>query len=111
MAATLALAGDTMLGRGVAERLSADPAAPLIAPQVADQLATADAFVLNLECCISDRGEPFPDPGKPFFFRAPPVAASRLAELGGGRGHTSQQPRPRLRARDAAGHAHAPRRC
>jgi poly-gamma-glutamate capsule biosynthesis protein CapA/YwtB (metallophosphatase superfamily) len=82
MAATLALAGDTMLGRGVAERLSADPTAPLIAPQVADQLATADAFVLNLECCISDRGEPFPDPAKPFFFRAPPVAASRLAELG-----------------------------
>lgn len=82
MAATLALAGDTMLGRGVAERLSADPAAPLIAPEVADQLAAADAFVLNLECCISDRGEPFPDPDKPFFFRAPPVAASRLAELG-----------------------------
>jgi poly-gamma-glutamate synthesis protein (capsule biosynthesis protein) len=38
--------------------------------------------VLNLECCISDRGEPFADPGKPFFFRAPPVAAERLAELG-----------------------------
>jgi poly-gamma-glutamate synthesis protein (capsule biosynthesis protein) len=82
MTATLALAGDTMLGRGVAERLSADPDAPLIAPEVVDQIAAADAFVLNLECCISDRGEPFPDPDKPFFFRAPPVAASRLAELG-----------------------------
>jgi poly-gamma-glutamate synthesis protein (capsule biosynthesis protein) len=82
MSATLALAGDTMLGRGVAERLIADPAAPLFAPEIAEQIASADAFVLNLECCISDRGSPFPEPGKPFFFRAPPVAARRLAELG-----------------------------
>lgn len=80
--ATLALAGDTMLGRGVAEKLIADPAAPLLAPEVTAQIARADAFVLNLECCISDRGAPFPDPAKPFFFRAPPLAARRLAELG-----------------------------
>ena len=82
MASTLALAGDTMLGRAVGERIAADPAAPLIAPEVAAHVAAADAFVLNLECCISDRGVPFPDPRKPFFFRAPPVAAERLAELG-----------------------------
>src|SRR5438552_4128894 len=79
---TLALAGDTMLGRGVADRLAADPSAPLVAPEVAALIADADAFVLNLECCISSRGERFPDPRKPFFFRAPPVAAERLAELG-----------------------------
>ena len=82
MSATLALAGDTMLGRGVAERLLADPLAPLVAPEVAEHLDRADAFVLNLECCISERGQRFPDPVKPFFFRAPPVAAERLAELG-----------------------------
>src|SRR5438270_3186400 len=82
MAAMLALAGDTMLGRGVADVLAADPAAPLIAPEVAAHIARADAFVLNLECCISDRGNPFPEPGKPFFFRAPPGAAERLAEMG-----------------------------
>jgi poly-gamma-glutamate capsule biosynthesis protein CapA/YwtB (metallophosphatase superfamily) len=82
MTATLALAGDTMLGRGVAELLRADPRAPLVSPEVADHLRHADAFVLNLECCISHRGAPFPDPDKPFFFRAPPVAAERLAELG-----------------------------
>jgi poly-gamma-glutamate synthesis protein (capsule biosynthesis protein) len=82
MAATVALAGDTMLGRGVAQVLTADPAAPLVAEEVAAHIASADAFVLNLECCISDRGVPFPDPVKPFFFRAPPVAAERLAELG-----------------------------
>lgn len=80
--ATLALAGDTMLGRGVAQALSDDSCAPLVAPEVAAHIKAADAFVLNLECCISDRGARFPDPAKPFFFRAPPVAAERLAELG-----------------------------
>ena len=82
VAVTLALAGDTMLGRGVGERLAADPRAALVAPAVAEAAAQADLFVLNLECCISERGERFPEPGKPFFFRAPRVAAERLAELG-----------------------------
>jgi poly-gamma-glutamate capsule biosynthesis protein CapA/YwtB (metallophosphatase superfamily) len=82
MALRLALAGDTMLGRGVAERLRGDPRAPLVAPEVAEAVASADLFVLNLECCISERGERLPDPHKRFFFRAPPVAAERLAELG-----------------------------
>src|SRR5437016_7782498 len=81
-AITLALAGDTMLGRSVGDRLRANPSAALVDRPVAEAAAAADAFVLNLECCISQRGEPFPDPGKPFFFRAPPVAAERLAELG-----------------------------
>ena len=79
---TLALAGDTMLGRSVADALKADPCAPLVAPEVRERIASADAFVLNLECCISERGERFADPRKPLFFRAPPVAAERLAGLG-----------------------------
>src|SRR5881392_3218974 len=82
MTATVALAGDTMLGRGVANVLAADPRAPLVAQPVCERIAAADAFVLNLECCISRRGTRFPDRRKPFFFRAPPVAAERLAELG-----------------------------
>jgi poly-gamma-glutamate capsule biosynthesis protein CapA/YwtB (metallophosphatase superfamily) len=82
MTATVALAGDTMLGRRVAAALAADPRAPLVARAVCERIAGADAFVLNLECCISSRGTRFPDPRKPFFFRAPPVAAERLAELG-----------------------------
>src|SRR5213082_894862 len=81
-AITLALAGDTMLGRSVGDRLRANPSAALVDRPVAEAAAAADAFVLNLECCISDRGSPFADPRKPFFFRAPPVAAERLAELG-----------------------------
>src|SRR5438270_7849189 len=71
-----------MLGRGVADALRADPRAPLVSGDVAERLREADTFVINLECCISERGRPFSDPGKPFFFRAPPVAAERLAELG-----------------------------
>jgi poly-gamma-glutamate capsule biosynthesis protein CapA/YwtB (metallophosphatase superfamily) len=82
MTGTIALAGDTMLGRGVADALTRDHATPLVAPEVAARIASADAAILNLECCISDGGTPFPDPRKPFFFRAPPVAAERLAELG-----------------------------
>jgi poly-gamma-glutamate capsule biosynthesis protein CapA/YwtB (metallophosphatase superfamily) len=82
MALTLALAGDTMLGRGVAERLREDPRAPLLHPALVEVARSADLFVLNLECCVSERGDPIDVPGKPFFFRAPPVAAERLAEMG-----------------------------
>jgi poly-gamma-glutamate capsule biosynthesis protein CapA/YwtB (metallophosphatase superfamily) len=76
----LALAGDTMLGRGVAEAISKGQS--LVAEEVAAAAGEADLFVLNLECCISAGGEPWPDPHKPFFFRAPPEAASLLAGLG-----------------------------
>jgi poly-gamma-glutamate capsule biosynthesis protein CapA/YwtB (metallophosphatase superfamily) len=80
--ATIALAGDTMLGRGVAERLAGAPGEPLLAPEVAELTRAADLFVCNLECCISERGSPWPAPGKPFHFRAPPLAAERLAGIG-----------------------------
>jgi poly-gamma-glutamate synthesis protein (capsule biosynthesis protein) len=73
--------GDTMLGRLVADAI-AHAREPLFAPEVVAAAAEADVFVLNLECCISERGHPWPDPAKPFFFRAPPPAAERLAEIG-----------------------------
>jgi len=76
----LALAGDTMLGRGVAQRLAADPNHTLFTPELVDVIREADLFVLNLECCISARGEP--TPGRVFHFRAPPWAAEALAHLG-----------------------------
>jgi poly-gamma-glutamate capsule biosynthesis protein CapA/YwtB (metallophosphatase superfamily) len=78
----LALAGDTMLGRGVAKAISQDPGRALLAQEVVAAAAEADLFLLNLECCISDGGRRWPDPRKPFFFRAPPQAALLLAELG-----------------------------
>ncbi|WP_307832529.1 CapA family protein [Planomonospora sp. ID91781] len=80
--ATLALAGDTMLGRGVGELL-AGPADHL-SGEIRAHLAAADLVVLNLECCVSARGEPWDAPGKPFHFRAPPRAAGLLAGLGVG---------------------------
>jgi poly-gamma-glutamate capsule biosynthesis protein CapA/YwtB (metallophosphatase superfamily) len=78
----LGLAGDTMLGRGVAHALASRPPTALIAPQVIEAAHEADLFVLNLECCISERGTRWPDPAKPFFFRAPPVAVELLTLLG-----------------------------
>lgn len=82
MAVTIALAGDTMLGRGVAERLAHRHPRPLFTPAVHRTVADADLFLLNLECCVSDRGAPVNLPGKAFFFRAPPRAADVLADLG-----------------------------
>jgi poly-gamma-glutamate capsule biosynthesis protein CapA/YwtB (metallophosphatase superfamily) len=76
----LALAGDTMLGRGVAERLVDNPRHPLLAPELVEVIHEADLFVLNLECCVSARGEPLP--GRVFHFRASPWAAEALARLG-----------------------------
>ena len=78
----IALAGDTMLGRCVGERLATAPFPSLVDPGVRALTAGADACLLNLECCVSERGSPWPAPGKPFFFRAPPRAASLLAWLG-----------------------------
>jgi poly-gamma-glutamate capsule biosynthesis protein CapA/YwtB (metallophosphatase superfamily) len=78
----VALAGDTMLGRLVAGRLHTQGPASLFAPEVVDVAHEADLFVLNLECCISERGRPWPAPGKPLFFRAPPVAVETLRLLG-----------------------------
>src|SRR5919197_3648891 len=82
MSITVGLAGDTMLGRGVAEPLPPHPPSSLFAPEVVEAARSADLFVLNLECCISERGDPWPAPGKPFFFRAPPAAVDVLALLG-----------------------------
>jgi poly-gamma-glutamate synthesis protein (capsule biosynthesis protein) len=79
----IALAGDTMLGRGVGEAIARSRRAP-VASEVVTAAAEADVFIVNLECCISNRGRPWPDPRKPFFFRAPPIAAELLAGIGVG---------------------------
>jgi hypothetical protein len=71
-----------MLGRGVADRLAGDRPQALFHPEVAETARRADLFLLNLECCISERGSPWPDPVKPFFFRAPPAGVEALVHLG-----------------------------
>jgi poly-gamma-glutamate synthesis protein (capsule biosynthesis protein) len=78
----LALLGDVMLGRGVAEAISERGPGALFSDGLVSVLSEADAVLANLECCISARGEPWPDPDKPFFFRAPPVAVEALHRLG-----------------------------
>jgi poly-gamma-glutamate synthesis protein (capsule biosynthesis protein) len=78
----LALAGDTMLGRGVADRLAVAPPESLFGPRLTALLRSADAVVLNLECCVSERGRPWPAPGKRYFFRAPPSAVEALRAIG-----------------------------
>jgi poly-gamma-glutamate capsule biosynthesis protein CapA/YwtB (metallophosphatase superfamily) len=76
----LALAGDAMLGRGVGERLRTVSSDTLFAPELVEVVRSADLVVLNLECCISARGEPAP--GAVFHFRAPPWATEVLVQLG-----------------------------
>nr|WP_275403956.1 CapA family protein [Pseudonocardia acidicola] len=79
------MAGDTMLGRTVAERIVAHtPAAALFDDDVVALTREADLFLLNLECAVSDRGRRWPDPDKSFFFRAPPAATEVLRHLGVG---------------------------
>jgi poly-gamma-glutamate capsule biosynthesis protein CapA/YwtB (metallophosphatase superfamily) len=75
----LALAGDTMLGRGVARELGRRPPQSLVEPALVEVVREADLVLLNLECCISERGEPVP---KAFTFRAPPAAVETLLHLG-----------------------------
>lgn len=77
---TLALAGDTMLGRGVAEQLSRRPARSLFDEALLDLVGSTDGMLLNLECCLSTRGEPWP--GRVFHFRGPPAAVEALQLLG-----------------------------
>ncbi|QKG26748.1 CapA family protein [Actinomadura verrucosospora] len=82
MTVTVALAGDTMLGRGVAEEIAVSGPHGLFAGDVRDAFHEADLALLNLECCVSDRGRPWDAPGKPFHFRAPPDAVEALLDLG-----------------------------
>jgi poly-gamma-glutamate synthesis protein (capsule biosynthesis protein) len=82
MTVTVALAGDTMLGRGVARTLATTSPAALVAPEIVAALDQADLVVLNLECCLSERGRRWEAPGKPFYFRAPPRAVELLVLLG-----------------------------
>ena len=58
----VALAGDTMLGRGVAEVLATSPPTALFSDDVVAHFRGADLAIVNLECCISTQEVPWPDP-------------------------------------------------
>lgn len=78
----IGLAGDTMLGRNVAERLSLAGPGSLFDPALVTAVNEVDLLLTNLECCISTHGRPWPDARKTFFFRAPARAIDVLAMLG-----------------------------
>jgi poly-gamma-glutamate synthesis protein (capsule biosynthesis protein) len=82
MTITIALGGDTMLGRGVGDEITAYGPYGLFDTEIHEAFAGADLRVLNLECCVSRRGRPCGVPGRPFHFRAPPEAVRVLTELG-----------------------------
>jgi poly-gamma-glutamate capsule biosynthesis protein CapA/YwtB (metallophosphatase superfamily) len=74
----LALTGDVMLGRGVAEGFDEHmrPEAPW--GDVMPLLAAADLRIINLECAITDSERPWTRTPKVFHFRAQPSAIETL---------------------------------
>jgi poly-gamma-glutamate capsule biosynthesis protein CapA/YwtB (metallophosphatase superfamily) len=79
---TIALGGDVMLGRGVGEALGERQPSEVWSPELRAVFAEADMAVVNLECCISERGEPWDPEEKAFHFRAPPRAVEALTAIG-----------------------------
>ncbi len=75
---TLALTGDVMLGRGVAEVLDNHmrPEAPW--GDVMPLLDASDVRIINLECAITDNERPWTRTPKVFHFRAQPSAIETL---------------------------------
>ena len=72
-----------MLGRAVGEALVSMPAADVWSPGVRDVCADCDFLVVNLECCVSEQGNPTGSiPGKRFHFRAPPSSVDALQAIG-----------------------------
>jgi hypothetical protein len=73
------LAGDTMFGGGVAERLATDPSASLVATEIASAFREADVMLLNLKCCISDRGATLAGPGQALLLPGPSTGGGVLS--------------------------------
>jgi poly-gamma-glutamate synthesis protein (capsule biosynthesis protein) len=71
-----------MLGRLVGEALGSRPPASLWSEELLAVFHEADLAVVNLECCISERGERWDPEHKAFHFRAPPVAVETLQAAG-----------------------------
>ena len=104
--ATIALAGDVMLGRDVAEAISREgfsyPWGNLL-----PRLWEPDLFLINLECALTSETREWGDSFKPFHFRAEPSAVQTLRigrVVGGGRAGVPQHGADGVLARyDVAG--------
>ena len=75
---TLALTGDVMLGRGVAEALDDHMRPEEPWGDVMPLLEAADLRIINLECAVTDNEQPWTRTPKVFHFRARPSAIEIL---------------------------------
>src|SRR5215207_8984391 len=75
---TLALMGDVMLGRRVAEALNYHMGAEEPWGGVMTLLDAADLRIINLECAITVNEQPWTRTAKVFHFRTPPSAIETL---------------------------------
>jgi poly-gamma-glutamate capsule biosynthesis protein CapA/YwtB (metallophosphatase superfamily) len=75
---TLALTGDVMLGRRVAEALNDHMRPEEPWGDVMPLLDAADLRIINLECAITDNEQPWTRTAKVFHFRAKPSAIETL---------------------------------
>jgi poly-gamma-glutamate synthesis protein (capsule biosynthesis protein) len=78
--ARIGFVGDVMLGRNVNDRWRDGPAAGVWG-STAEYLQSLDGLVLNLECCLSDRGQR--RPGRTYYFRADPEWAIPALQAAG----------------------------
>lgn len=82
MSGTFGLTGDVMLGRNVDQRQQHRPPAAVWG-NVRERLASLDGLLVNLECCLSTRGERWTRTHRPFHFRADPDWAMAALEAVG----------------------------
>lgn len=79
---TLALVGDVMLGR-VVNRMIAKHGSAYPWGDILPAVRSADCFLINLECALTDHTERWSDGGyKPFYFRANPCVVETLQVAG-----------------------------
>jgi poly-gamma-glutamate synthesis protein (capsule biosynthesis protein) len=76
------LTGDVMLGRTVDERQRRRPVAAVWG-DLTERLRRFDGLLVNLECCLSTRGEPWRRTRRAFHFRADPDWAVPALERAG----------------------------
>jgi poly-gamma-glutamate synthesis protein (capsule biosynthesis protein) len=82
MPGRIGFTGDVMLGRLVDERHRRRPVTAVWG-DLLDRLRALDGLFVNLECCLSTRGEPWRRTYRPFHFRADPDWAVRALEAAG----------------------------
>jgi poly-gamma-glutamate capsule biosynthesis protein CapA/YwtB (metallophosphatase superfamily) len=82
MARRIGFAGDVMLGRNVDEAQRRRPV-DAVWGDLRSPLQDLDGFVVNLECCLSDRGRPWSRTRRAFHFRADPDWAIPALETAG----------------------------